>query len=335
MRDGVIPHAATAEEHADSYAPPQVLVITGPTATGKTELGVRLALELNGEVVSADSMQIYRGLDIGTAKPDLREMRGVAHHMLDVAAANESYSVARYIRQSAGCIDGILRRGRLPIIVGGTGLYIDSLLRGGGFAPAPEDRELRSALERDYDALGGEILLRRLRDADPERAEKLAAADKRRIVRALEVFVLTGRTLTSFDRESREVPPRYNASIWALNYTEREMLYNRIDSRVDNMLLRGLEDEVKRLRDSGLSRDSTAGQAIGYKEILSALDGEIDMDAAVGLIKQESRRYAKRQLTWLRRTPELKWILWNNLPQNYDFSDAIYKIRQNLAFDFC
>lgn len=294
--------------------PPRVLVVTGPTATGKTALGAELALALGGEVVSADSMQLYRRMDIGTAKPTKEEMRGVPHHMIDVADPGESYSAARFCREAARCTDDIITRGRLPIIVGGTGLYIDSLISGRDFADEPGDTGLREKLCGEYDAAGGEAMLSRLRSFDPERAAKLHPGDKRRIVRAIEVYELTGETITAHDERTRAMPPRYDAVRLALSFRDRQRLYDRIDRRVDLMMESGLVGEVQSLLDSGVGPDTTAMQAIGYKEIAQALRGEITMEQAVDTVKRESRRYAKRQLTWLRRDKTVFWIEWENEP---------------------
>lgn len=299
--------------------PATIAVITGPTATGKTKLGVILAKEIGGEVVSADSMQIYRGMDIGTAKPAPGETDEVSHHMIDVAEPWENYSVARYVREASICVNEIISRGKLPIIVGGTGLYIDSLISGRSFAAIPEDSTLRHEISSRYDNLGGEALLIELSRFDPERASKLQLADKKRIVRALEVYYLTGRSLTEHDEETKKLPPRYNALITALSFSDRTRLYERIDSRVDDMIKAGLVEEVKLLIDSGVPENCTAMQAIGYKETALFINGRISLKEAVQMIKQESRRYAKRQLTWLRRNPEIQWIFWENYP-DYDFA---------------
>ena len=294
--------------------PPKIAVITGPTASGKTALGVALAETLHGEVVSADSMQIYRRMDIGTAKPTPEEMRGVPHHMIDVAEPEENYSVARYVAEASACVDDILARGKLPVVVGGTGLYIDSLVSGRTFADGSSDSALRQELNERYDEIGGEGLLGELRKVDPERAQKLHAADKKRIVRAMEVYILTGRTITQHDAETRARPPRYDAARIALDFTERADLYARIDRRVDTMVEAGLFDEVCALLASGVPGDCTAMQAIGYKEAVGAVRGEITEAEAAERIRQESRRYAKRQLTWLRRDPSLFWIRFEKTP---------------------
>jgi tRNA dimethylallyltransferase len=293
---------------------PKIAVVTGPTATGKTALGVLLAETMNGEVVSADSMQIYKGMDIGTAKPAPEETRGVPHHMIDVADPAENYSVARYVEEASVCVDGIISRGKLPILVGGTGLYIDSLIAGRNFAGAPGDDSLREELNRRYDELGGRAMLEELAKVDPERAARLHPADRKRIVRALEVWRLTGKTITEHDEETKKIPPRYDAACIALSFKNRQHLYDRINRRVDQMVEQGLFREVDGLLKSGLSEKCTAMQAIGYKEAVAALQGRISFEEAVETIKRETRRYAKRQLTWLKRKPDVFWLLWDGDP---------------------
>ena len=291
-----------------------LLVITGPTATGKTALGVELALALGGEVISADSMQVYRGMDIGTAKATLEERKGVPHYMLDVAEPSESYSAAKYSVQAARCVEDIRARGMLPIVVGGTGLYIEGLLRGTDYAAAPGDSGVRQTLEEEYDRLGGEAFRQKLAGVDPERASALPPGDKKRLVRAMEVYTLTGRTLTWHDEQSRAVPPRFRAVTIALDYQRREDLYDRIDRRAALMFDRGLVEEVRSLLAKGLSPDCTAMQAIGYKETAAYLRGEITLEEAVDLVQRKSRQYAKRQLTWLRRDESVHWLRWENTP---------------------
>ncbi len=293
---------------------PKLVVITGPTASGKTALGVALARRLGGEVVSADSMQIYRGMDIGTAKPTPEEMQGVPHHMIDIADPAENYSVSRYAKEASACVDDILARGKLPIVVGGTGLYIDSLIAGRTFADGTADTALRQELSERYDEIGGEGLLGELRKVDPERAAKLHPADKKRIVRAMEVYILTGRTITQHDAETRAVPPRYDAAKIALDFAVRQDLYDRIDRRVDIMVQQGLFDEVRALLAAGVPTDCTAMQAIGYKEAVAAVQGKAAPQDAVAAIQLASRRYAKRQLTWLRRDADLFWLRHEKTP---------------------
>lgn len=304
---------------------PKIAVITGPTATGKTALGIALARSLGGEIVSGDSMQLYRGMDIGTAKPTPDELAAAPHHLIDVADPSEEWSVSRYVEAADEAISGILSRGRLPIVVGGTGLYIDSLVRGVQFSERSEADELcRAELEGRYDEIGGEAMLTELGQLDPERAAKLHPADKKRIVRAMEVYLLTGETITEHDRRSREQPPKYDAAYIILDYAERADLYARIDARVDEMVSAGLFDEVERVFSRGVS--ATARQAIGYKEAAAALSGEITREEAVEDIKRESRRYAKRQLTWLRSKSDALRIRWEHGP------DIVEAVRDSTAF---
>ena len=305
---------------------PQVLVVAGPTATGKTRLGIALARRHGGEIVSADSMQICRGMDIGTAKATPEERAAVPHHMLDVADPREDYSVSRYVEDAARCCEEILARGRLPVLVGGTGLYLDSLLSGRDFARRDTGSDsLRAALNEEYDRVGGEAMLDRLAAFDPQRAARLHPADRRRIVRAIEIYRLTGRTITQHDEETRARPPRYRAAKVILSYENRADLYAQIDRRVDAMAEAGLFEEVERLLAGGLPADCTAMQAIGYKEAALALRGACSRSEALEQIKQNSRRYAKRQLTWFGRDPDALWIRWDREP---DFDRALQAVDQ-------
>lgn len=300
--------------------PPQILVVSGPTASGKTKLAVELALRHNGEVVSSDSMQIYRRMDIGTAKPTSEEMRDVPHHMIDVADPEEDFSVARYVDMAAQCVDDILARGRLPILAGGTGLYIDSLLSGRTFAAFRPENPLRGELEARMRAEGGAVLLEELSRVDPDTAARLHPNDEKRIVRALEVFYTTGKTISQHNAETQTIPPRYDALTLTLAFERREDMWARIDRRVDVMMADGLVEEVRSLLDSGVPDQCTAMQAIGYKEIAAALRGDGDVSAAAGEIKLRSRQYAKRQLTWFRRNPAAKWLYWR---ETSDFTKAL------------
>ncbi len=294
--------------------PPKILVICGPTASGKTRMAVELALKHNGEVVSADSMQIYRTMDIGTAKPTREEMRGVPHHMLDVADPAEDFSVARYVDMAAACVDDILSRGKLPIVAGGTGLYIDSLLSGRTFAAFDPASDLRAGLEREFAQRGAQAMLEELAAIDPQAARRLHPNDAKRIIRALEVWRATGKTITQHNLETRDIPPRYQALTIGLAFERREDMWARIDRRVDEMMAAGLVDEVRGLLERGIPEKCTAMQAIGYKEMGAALRGHGDVRAAAEEIKLRSRQYAKRQLTWFGRNPGTCWYRWSSQP---------------------
>ena len=289
----------------------KIVVICGPTASGKTALSIALAKAFDGEVVSADSMQIYRRMDIGTAKPSLEERDGVPHYMLDVADPGEPYSVARYAKEAGEWVEDILARGKLPIVCGGTGLYIDGLLRGAEFQPSGADNGLREQLEGEWDTHGPEHMMARLAAVDPESAARLHLSDKRRILRALEVYLATGETITVHNARTKAIPPRYDAVMIGLNTEPRQILYDRIDRRVGVMLEQGLLKEVRDLLEDGLL-EGTAAQAIGYKELLAHFRGEMTLDAAADLIRQKSRNYAKRQLTWFRRDERVRWIVYNS-----------------------
>ena len=273
--------------------PPKILVICGPTASGKTALAVELALRHRGEVVSADSMQIYRRMDIGTAKPTREEMWGVPHHMLDVADPEEDFSVARYVDMAAKCVDDILSRGKLPILAGGTGLYIDSLLSGRTFAPFQPDSPLRGQLEEQLRREGGAAMLSRLAQVDPDSAARLHPNDEKRIVRALEVYQSTGKTITQHNLETQAIPPRYDALTLALAFERREDMWSRIDRRVDQMMDQGLVAEVQGLLDSGVPAKCTAMQAIGYKEMAAALLSGGAGRAAAAELQRRSREYGQ------------------------------------------
>ena len=290
-----------------------LICIAGPTASGKTGLAVALAKALNGEVVSCDSMQIYRGMDVGTAKPTPEEMQGVPHHLLDVADPGEDFSVGRYVRLATEAITDIHSRGRTAIVAGGTGLYLDSLVKGEEFAPPSREGE-RKFLEDAAEQKGIEYVYDMLMEADPETAERLHLSDRKRIIRAMEVFLITGLPLSWHIAQSRQRPPRYRPAWLGLNLRDRAKLYARIDARVDQMLAQGLEQEVQRLLDAGVDPQTTAMQAIGYKELASALRGECTVEEAASRIKQASRNYAKRQLTWFRRNDKIRWIYPDETP---------------------
>ena len=292
----------------------RVICVVGPTATGKTKMGVALAKRFGGEVVSVDSMQIYRGMTIGTAAPTAEEMDGVRHHMVAIADPAESWSVARFTEQADLCIGDILRRGKCPVLVGGTGLYLDSILSGRTFAPGHSGGEIRKSLQAELAREGIESLYRQLREVDPETAARLPIRDEKRILRALEVYRETGETLTAHDARTRLRPPKYRACTIGLTFRDRADLYARIDRRVDTMVERGLLREVEALLQTGLPETATALQAIGYKQFLSVYRGGTPVSEAVAEVKLRSRQYAKRQLTWLRRKDDIHWLLWEKDP---------------------
>ena len=285
-----------------------IICIAGPTASGKTALAATLAKELNGEVVSCDSMQVYRRMDIGTAKPTLEEMQGIPHHMIDVAEPWEDFSVSRYCEMAAPIVDDIISRGKIAVIAGGTGLYMDALIRGNAFAPFPATG-VRERLEAQADAEGMEAMLSRLRAVDPDAARRLHLSDRKRILRALEVYLETGETITEHDRKTQAVPPRYSPLWLGLDFARRGELYRRIDLRVGLMLEQGLVEEIRGLLADGIPEKATAMQAIGYKEFVDALDGRCTLEEAADQVRQSSRRYAKRQLTWFRRNKAIHWLI--------------------------
>ena len=283
-----------------------IICIAGPTASGKTALAVELAKELNGEVVSCDSMQIYKRMDIGTAKPTIEEMAGIPHHMIDVAEPEEDFSVSKYCEMASPIVDDIVARGKTAIIAGGTGLYMDSLMRGNDFAPFPATGH-RERLEEKLAIVGLDAMIAELSAIDPEAVTR-AQRNPRRIIRALEVFYETGETITSHNLKTQAIPPRYSPLWLGLDFEPRALLYERIDLRVGIMLETGLEKEIRDLLSSGISPNCTAMQAIGYKEFVAALDGQCTMEEAADEVRKASRRYAKRQLTWFRRNEKMHWL---------------------------
>ena len=284
-----------------------MLAVVGATASGKTALGVDIAEYYGGEVISGDSMQIYKGLDIATAKPTAEEMRNVPHHLISVLPSDHACSVAEYVEMARAKIAEVQSRGKLPVIVGGTGLYIDSLLDNIQFPDIPADDAVRERLNREAETLGRGVLLERLRECDPESAAKLHENNLRRIVRALEVYELTGTPLSEFARQSRAVPPPWNAVRIGICFADRELQYQRIRQRVDMMLEMGLLDEVRAEYESG-TRRATAAMAIGYKELIPYLEGNAALEDCISSIKQETCRYAKRQGTWFRRNEQICWV---------------------------
>ena len=281
-------------------------VLTGPTASGKTSLSIRLAKAFQCEIICMDSMQIYRGMDIGTAKPTMEEMDGIPHHMLDVADPRENYSVAQYQQAAENVAQEIIQRGRQPLFVGGTGLYLRALRHPMSMGQVAADDALRETLQQEADAPGGkEALHHRLAMVDPDTAERLPVNDVRRVIRALEVYQLTGVPFSKQPQVEEEARFRYRVATLTM---ERSLLYRRIEQRVDAMMEQGLPNEIKGLLDAGVPADAQAMKAIGYKEMIPALRGDISMEEAVAALKQNTRHYAKRQLTWMRREEDVCWV---------------------------
>lgn len=301
---------------------PLVIAVVGPTASGKTSLGVALAKQLGGEVISADSMQIYEQMDIATAKPTLREMDGVPHHLIGFLPVGQSFSVAQYKSLCYRCIQDVLSRGKTPILVGGTGLYLDAVIHNTTFFENA-NTDARDVLSRQYDVEGGEAMLERLRQIDPNAAGKLHAKDKKRILRALEVYASTGKTLTEQNENSHTAKVPYRFCMIGLCADDRAFLYDRINRRVDLMVQDGLLDEARHF--FSLPAAGTARQAIGYKELKPYFDGELPLEDALEKLKMETRRYAKRQLTWFRRYDSIHWLMIDRLsPQEL--------LRESLSF---
>lgn len=306
---------------------PKLICIAGPTASGKTALSIALARKLDTEIISSDSMQLYRGMDIGTAKPDKAERAGIVHHMFDVAEAGETFSVARYQQMADACAQSILSRGRIPIVCGGTGLYLDALIDGSTFSGDETDlaaREKYNAIAREQ---GAHALHELLRTVDPESAERIHENNVKRVVRALEVYEQTGMTIGELNRRNKRPEPKYDAILFALCPSERQTLYDRIDRRVDRMAEMGLVEEVRRLWESG-RLTGTAAQAIGYKELVPFLRGEASLSDCLDTLKRASRNYAKRQLTWLRRDSRVNWLYYNSPDE---FSEILRQATEILA----
>ena len=283
-----------------------IICIAGPTASGKTSLAVELAKFTNGEVVSCDSMQIYRRMTIGTAKPVPEEMEGIPHHMIDVCEPEEDFSVSKYCEMATPIVEDIIARGKTAIIAGGTGLYMDSLIKGNDFAPFPATGH-RERLEEKLAQVGLDTMLAELAAVDPEAAER-SQRNPRRVIRALEVYYETGETITAHNLRTQAIPPRFDPLWIGLDFEPRQLLYDRIDLRVDIMLQQGLVEEIKALLASGIPEKCTAMQAIGYKEFIAALDGRMTIEEAAEDLKKASRHYAKRQLTWFKRNKNIHWL---------------------------
>lgn len=283
----------------------KTLFIVGPTASGKTALSIRLAEKFGGEIVSADSMQIYKGIHIASAAPDRQEMRGIPHHLLEFLEPEKSFSAADYVKAARDCISDIANRGKLPIVVGGTGLYISSLADNIGFTEEKTDLELRQGLEKRFDEIGAEKMLKELSAFDPETAARLHPNNRRRIIRAFEVYRLTGRTITEQNILSKKGEELIEPCMIGINFRDREKLYERINVRVDIMLKNGLLDEAKKAYDR---KNGGAFQAIGHKELFGYFEGKCTLDEAAEILKRQTRRYAKRQLTWFNRDDRIHWL---------------------------
>ncbi len=299
-----------------------VYVVTGPTASGKTAVAIDLCRAWDGEVVNADAMQVYRGMDIGTAKPDKEERRGVPHHLIDIRDPSEKYSVADFVVDAAASIHEIQSRGHAAVVCGGTGLYVQSLMEGLEFHPDARDEQVRKELEGQADAIGVAALRRRLMEIDPETAGRLSDHDRRRVIRALEVFETTGQTASRLREDSRRNGSPFQFKAFCLNL-DRPRLYERIETRIDRMMAAGLPAEAAGLLSA--HPGSTASQAIGYKEFLPYLDGKATLADVSNRIKQATRNYAKRQLTWFRRMPGLDWL------DNADPEKTIHQIIQTVS----
>lgn len=285
---------------------PKVIVICGPTASGKTALSIELAKKINGEIISSDSMQIYKDMNIGTAKPTQEEMQGIQHYLLDFVEPNQRYSVAEYKKDAENAIEKILSKGKIPIVVGGTGLYVDSLIYGIEYQDIKLDEEYRKELEKRVEAEGLEELYNEAQKIDPQSIEKISRNDKKRILRILEIYKATGKNKTEQEIESRKNGVKYDYKVFAINM-EREKLYERINMRVDIMIENGLIEEVENLLEK-YNEFPTAMQGLGYKEVVEYLQGKTSKEEMIEKIKRETRRYAKRQLTWFRKNKQTIWI---------------------------
>lgn len=305
-----------------------VIAVVGPTASGKTALAVKIAQRFNGQVVSADSMQIYKGMDIATAKPTAEEMGGIKHFLIDFLLTDVRFSVADYVSAAKRCITQINSDGFLPIIAGGTGLYVDSLLQNITFCEQKTDDDVRKRITEEYETVGGEKMLMRLQSIDPETASRLHPSDKSRIVRALSLFESTGITMTQQYKNSRLSQSPYAVCYIGINYRDRDVLYSRINKRVDIMMQNGLLEEAKSYFDLG--SDTTASQAIGHKELAPFFKGERPLSECIENLKRETRRYAKRQLTWFRRNESINWIY----PDDYESFDEMFNDVALIAENF-
>ena len=311
----------------------KVIVMVGPTASGKTNLSIELAKRIGGEIISADSMQIYKMMDIGTAKPDREEMQGIRHYLIDEVYPDEEFSVAKFQSLALKYIGEILDKGKVPIVVGGTGLYINSLVYNYKFSETISDWNYRERLKQTADEKGREYLHEELRKIDPEAAKRIHVNDLKRIIRALEVFHYTQKTMTHHQDVSRTEPSPYQFTLFGLTM-DRELLYERINRRVDIMMEKGLVEEVRKLVKLGFTKKAPAMQGLGYKEIISYLRGEATFGEAVDLLKKNTRHYAKRQLTWFRRMEEVNWIDAAPPGGLEDLLKSVNSVLQHLEFSY-
>ncbi len=309
---------------------PKISILVGPTAVGKTSISVAVAKAMNCEIISADSAQVYKYMDVGTAKIKPEEMQDIKHYMIDEVYPDENFSVAEFRERAETYIKEISAKNKLPLIAGGTGLYINSLLNNLDFTPAVSDEAFRNEMQQQAEEKGNEYVHGLLEPIDPTSYSKLHPNDVRRVIRALEVYKYTGKPISYFQEESKKIPPRYNYSYLGLTM-DRQKLYDRIDKRVDIMMQQGLIDEVKKLLDMGYTKDLVSMQALGYKEIINYLEGEYTLEEAVTIIKRDSRHYAKRQLTWFRRDERIEWV---NLDDYTSLEAVTEKIKKYIAGKF-
>lgn len=307
--------------------PIPVLAIVGPTASGKTAFSIELAKRLHGEIISADSMQIYASMGIASAAPTKAEQDGIVHHMLGFLDPEKPYSVAEYVKDAKECILKVHAKGKLPMVVGGTGLYVDHLLSGTQFIETETDEALRENLQKEFDEIGGEAMLQKLAEFDPETAKRLHPNNQKRIIRAFEIYALTGETMTEALLKSQQQPSPFAPIFIGLNYENRDILYDRIHRRVDIMLQNGLLEEAKAFYQH---HSKTAAQAIGYKELKPYLDGEMPLEEAVENLKKATRHYAKRQMTWFKRNENMHWLSMDVLSKEEAIEKALEIVKAEL-----
>lgn len=302
-----------------------MIAVVGATASGKTSLAIKIAQEYNGEIISADSMQIYKGMDIATAKATEEEKCGIPHYLMDFLSPTELFSVSEYVEMAKNTMNDILSRGKVPIVCGGTGLYIRSLVENIRFSPEQADENLRNHLNERYEKEGGEVLLQELAEFDPEIAKTLHPSNNKRIIRAIEIYQTTGITMSEHIRNSKNIPSPYEWTLIGITFADRQKLYDRINLRVDIMLEQGLLDETREFYRE--NKGKTATGAIGYKELKPYLDGEMSLEQAVENLKQVTRNYAKRQLTWFKKDTDINWIYADKCRDIFEEADKILSAR--------